>query len=289
MEEQVSTRPAGVPVAGILDAVAATMRQERGELNVLSSFAGDATLGTRLERAFRDAADAVAGSGTGRAGEDLQLAGQVLTDPAAGYGQAARYLGQGLILAGHQFLDRETLSLADLGPLLTSLLQGSQQDNPAQPGQGTLLDVLIPAATAYSNAVQARLTDQQAIQGAVGAAMSGVRSTANMVQPFNRHRKGRANEPTGRPDPGAVAAQTLITGLITGLLGDIVPATPPGQTTNNFLLNLLQQGIDRGGRVAGPPRPRDVETLLAGTRRAGPRPGAAPVDPRPGQDAAREG
>ena len=32
--------------------------------------------------------------------------------------------------------------------LLPAFLQGVQEDNPAQPGAGTLLDVLVPAVTA---------------------------------------------------------------------------------------------------------------------------------------------
>src|SRR5437763_17129239 len=93
-----------VSVADVLRVIAATMRQERGRLNGLSSFGGDGLHGDRMARAFNDAAEAIYGSGTGDAGEELQLAGQVLADPANGYGHVAPYFGQGLIRAGQQVL-----------------------------------------------------------------------------------------------------------------------------------------------------------------------------------------
>jgi phosphoenolpyruvate---glycerone phosphotransferase subunit DhaL len=256
---------AQVPVAQVLEMIAATLRQERGRLNGLSSFGGDAKHGDRMARAFADAADAVAGIGTGDAGEELQLAGQVLSDPA--YGRASRYFGQGLAQAAPHFTGQAGLSLADLGTFLTDLLDGVRANNPAQPGMGTMIDVLIPAVTAYTGAVQQGLTYNQAIQGLLGAAMSGARRTANMPQPYTRT-QGGGTGPAGQIDVGAAFAQTVLTGLVKALLGDKVPPTPAGQNSDNFLLNLIQQGIDLGNIVAAP-RQSEVESLLGATGRAG--------------------
>ncbi|HUS16444.1 MAG TPA: DAK2 domain-containing protein [Chloroflexia bacterium] len=261
--------PASVPVGDLLQVAAATMQQERGRLNALSSFGGEGTHGDRMARAFRDAAYAVHGSGTGDAGEDLQLAGQVLMDPTSRYGRAAVYLGQGLAEAGKQFIGQTGVSLADLVPLLTGLLAGAQQGDAAAPGQGTLIDVLIPAVTAYTNAASQGLTYQQSIQGMLGAAMAGVRNTANMPQPHTPRPKQAPGQAAGQPDPGAATTQTFLTGLVQGLLGDRVPPTPPGQSNSNFLLNLLQQGIDLGGVVVRPPPVNAVESLLGATAAAG--------------------
>jgi dihydroxyacetone kinase-like protein len=258
-----------IPVADVLRVIAATLRQERGRLNGLSSFGGDGLHGDRMTRAFADAADAVYGTGTGDAGEELQLAGQVLMDPAGGYGQAARYLGRGLVRGGQQLLGQSAFSLDDLSTFLPAFLEGVQEDNTAQPGDGTLLDVLIPAVTAYSYAAQQRLTYLQATQGLLGAANGGVRRTINMPQLYNRHRSGTPLRSSGYPDPGAASAQTFLTGLVMGLLGNRVPTPPADQPSTNFLLNLLQQGIDLGGGVVTPPRPSPVENMLSGTSFAG--------------------
>ena len=258
-----------IPVADILRTVAATMQQERARLNGLSSFAGDGRHGDRMAQACRDAADAVQGTGTGDAGEDLQLAGQVLADPNNRYGHTAGYLGRGLIAAGEQLVGQPGLSLVDLAPLLTNLLAGAQAGDAAQPGEGTMIDVLVPAVAAYNYAAQQGLTYLQATQGLLGGAMSGVRATINMPQPYNRHPRGAPTKSTGYADPGAASTQTFLTGLVRGFLGDRVPATPTGQNSNNFLLNLLQSGIDLGGAVVTPPPPRDVEALFGNTGRAG--------------------
>jgi len=263
MEQRAGAAP--VPVAQVLEMIAATLRQERGRLNGLSSFGGDAKHGDRMARAFTDAADTVVAAGIGDAGKELQLAGQVLADPA--YGRASRYFAQGFTQAAPPFLGQAGLSLADLGPLLTGLLDGVRADNPAQPGMGTMIDVLIPATMAYTGAVQQRLSYNQAIQGLLGAAMSGARSTANMPQPYTRTQGGGAG-PAGQIDVGAAFTQTVLTGLVKALLGDKVPPTPSGQNSDNFLLNLIQQGIDLGNIVAAP-KQSEVESLLGATGRAG--------------------
>jgi hypothetical protein len=218
-----------------------------------------------MARAFGDAADAVVAAGIGDAGKELQLAGQILADPA--YGRASRYFGQGLFQAAPPFLGQAGLSLADLGPLLTGLLEGVRTDNPAQPGMGTMIDVLIPATMAYTGAVEQGLTYNQAIQGLLGAAMSGARGTANMPQPYTRTQGGGTGS-AGQIDVGAAFAQTVLTGLVKALLGDKVPPTPAGQNSDNFLLNLIQQGIDLGNIVAAP-RQSEVESLLGATGHAG--------------------
>src|SRR3954451_20389047 len=70
-----------VPVADVLFAAAETTRQERGRMNGLSSFNNDGAYGNRMAQALADAATAVYRTGGGDAGDELEIAGQVLTDP----------------------------------------------------------------------------------------------------------------------------------------------------------------------------------------------------------------
>ncbi len=276
MDQPTVAGPPQTTVGDVLEVVAATMAQERGRLNGLSSFGGNGTHGDRMARAFQDAAYATQGSGTGDVGADLQLAGEVLDNPTNG--MAARCLGQGLFEAGGLLVGRRTWSLADLGPVLAALAAGAQAGGEAKPGDGTLLDVLIPASLAYNGAVSQELTYLQAIQGCLGAAMAGVRNTVNMPQAHNPNLKpGQARQ----PDPGAAATQAFLTGLLKGLLGAKLPPLPAGQNSSNFLLNLLQQGIDLGGFVTRQPQQPDVESLLGNTARAG-RHGQALDDRSPG-------
>jgi dihydroxyacetone kinase-like protein len=256
--------PPELTVGDVMETVAATMKQEQGRLDGLSSFGGDGTHGTRMARAWQDVAYATLGSGTGDAGADLQLAGEVLGSPE--YGRAANILGKGLYAAGAGLVGRRTWSLADMGPVLQAAADAAQQDDEYKLGDGTLLDALVPAAIAYNNAISAGLTYLQAIQGSLGAAMNGVRRTASMPQAHNPNLKPGAPR---QPDPGAASTQVFLTGLLQGLLGVRLPPLPAGGDSSNALINFLQQGFDLGGFVARPPARRPAESLLGDTDQVG--------------------
>src|SRR5438552_5375954 len=197
-------------VAEVLQVVGSALQRERGRINALESFGGPGTYGDRMARAWSQAAGTVRRAGTGDVGRDLALAAQVVSDVAGG--QSGRFYRQGLLRAAARFAGQPGLTLADLGPLLTELLAGAQENNPAQPGQGTLLDVLIPATAAYTTCKQQGLTEAQALQAAVGAAAMGRKRTARL--PPVSGGKARA----GKEDPGAAAAEIIVAGLIRGLL-----------------------------------------------------------------------
>lgn len=207
------------PVARVFEVIGSIMQRERGRLNMLDSFGGQGTYGDRVARAFSQAGVAVRRAGTGDAGRDLELAGEVLETQAGG--QTGRYYRQGLRRVAQEVRGRPGLSVADAGRMLTALVEGVQQNNPAQPGQSTMLDVLIPAATAYTTSSRLGLTRAQAIQSAVGAAAMGRKQTATMPPLVGG--KGRA----GHEDPGAAGAELFIDGLMRALLGgDPVTLTP---------------------------------------------------------------
>ena len=115
--------------------------------------------------------------------------------------------------------------MADAGRILSAVVEGMQENNPAQPGQSTFLDVLIPAATAYATCSRLGLTRAQAIQSAVGATATGARRRRRC--PRSCGGKGRA----GHEDPGAAGAELFVGGLMRALLGGdpvIQPAAPVG-------------------------------------------------------------
>ncbi len=211
------------PVGRVFDVIGSVMQRERGRLNMLDSFGGAGTYGDRIAQAFRGAGMAVRRAGTGDAGRDLELAGEAIETLAGG--QTGRYYRQGLRRAAGEVRDRPGLSVADAGRILTALVEGMQENNPAQPGQSTFLDVLIPAATAYATCSQLGLTRAQAIQSAMGAAAMGRKKTATMT-PITGG-KGRA----GHEDPGAAGAELFVAGLMRALLGGdpvIQPSSPVG-------------------------------------------------------------
>jgi hypothetical protein len=211
------------PVARVFEVIGSIMQRERGRLNMLDSFGGQGTYGDRVARAFTQAGIAARRAGTGDAGRDLELAGEVIETQAGG--QTGRYYRQGLRRAAQEVRGRPGLSVADAGRILTAVVEGMQENNPAQPGQSTFLDVLIPAATAYATCSRQGLTRAQSIQSAVGAAAMGRKKTATM--PPITGGKGRA----GHEDPGAAGAELFVAGLMRALLGGdpvIQPSAPVG-------------------------------------------------------------
>lgn len=206
------------PVARVFEVIGSVMQRERGRLNQLDSFGGQGIYGDRIARAFTQAGLAVRRAGTGDAGRDLELAGEAIETVAGG--QTGRYYRQGLRRAAQEFRGRPGLSVADAGRFLSALLAGIQENNPAQPGQSTILDVFIPAATAYATCSRLGLTRAQAIQSAVGAAAMGRKKTATMPPLVGG--KGRA----GHEDPGAAGAELFIGGLMRALLGGDPVAQP---------------------------------------------------------------
>ena len=149
-DERTETGSGGSPqeyaLARVLEVVGSAMQRERGRLNGLDSFGGPGTYGDRMGRGWTEAARAVRRAGIGDLGRDLALAGEAL-DTVAG-GISGRLYRQGLLQAAAALPGRRTLRLSDLGTLLNGLLAGAQDRNAARPGQGTLLDVLGPAAGA---------------------------------------------------------------------------------------------------------------------------------------------
>jgi dihydroxyacetone kinase len=85
----------------------------------------------------------------------------------------------------------------------------------AAPGDRTMLDALLPAATAFQGGVTSRLTRADASRSAADAATEGVRATARMLP-----RRGRSSYLGGRvqgyPDPGAEAVAVVLDALARG-------------------------------------------------------------------------
>ncbi|HYP38752.1 MAG TPA: DAK2 domain-containing protein, partial [Chloroflexia bacterium] len=173
-----------VDVGSLLDSVASMLNQNQDRLNETDAGPDGGTHGKRMADAFRNAAAAARSAPTEDAGDQLRVAAQEMR--RAGQGKAAGYYADGLEHAATQFDGRSGISQGDLQPFLQSFLGGVQQNNPAQPGQGTMLDALMPAVTEFMAAKQQGLDTSQAAMRALGSAVTGAKSTGS-------HRRGRSN------------------------------------------------------------------------------------------------
>ena len=207
-----------VDVGTLLGSISEMLQQNQDKLNEVDSGPSGGTHGDRIAQAFRTAADAARESGTEDAGEQLSLAAQAMREN--GQGRAVGYYADGLQEAASQFGGKSGISTSDLAPFLQSFLGGVRQNNPAQPGQGTMIDALLPAVTSLMGANKRGADPSQSAMDALGSAINGARGTVGI----------RGNH----VDAGAASA--------TGVLGGIFKALLPG------ILGAVMGKLTSGGR-----------------------------------------
>jgi dihydroxyacetone kinase-like protein len=200
-----------VDVGTLLGAIASVLQQNQASINQTDN-AG--THGQRMAQAFQAAARAASRTRTDDAGEQLEIAAQAMRQAARG--KAVGYYANGLEEAATEFRGQSGISLDSLAPFLQSFLGGVQQGNPAQPGQGTMIDALLPAVMAFLAARQSGADPTQAAIQALTSAMSGARSTAG---------------PSGQMDPGAASATNVLGGIIGAFLPGVLGAASQGTGT----------------------------------------------------------
>jgi dihydroxyacetone kinase-like protein len=202
-------------LVAVFEAITANLEQDRDDLNRLDR--DDNDTGDNMVENFRLVTQSLQqqiGPGDGAdVGAALGQAAQVLRDN--GRGATAPIYAQGLDDAATRLRGQTSFSLDDLLPLLEGLLGGAQQAGGAQQGQGSLLDVLIPAIGSYTQAKRAGQGDLEAVLGALLETRRGANSTARSSTGYG---KGAGRDTAGELDPGAAAAASLLEGLFGALL-----------------------------------------------------------------------
>lgn len=217
-------------LVALFNAATRNLQQDREHLNHLDNADGD--VGDNMVANFQLVTDTLAQvvSQTGPqadVGMALQQAAQALRQQ--GRGATAPIYAQGLEEASQRLKGRSGFTLDDLVPLLDGLMRGSQQASGMQQGQGSMLDVLLPGILAYMQAKQAGQSDTQALLTALLSLRRGTNSTAGAPGGFGR---AEGTDTTGRIDPGAAGAASLLEGLFGALLnGALRQGQPPAQTT----------------------------------------------------------
>ena len=193
-----------VDVATLLNTIAGQLAQSQEGLNGLDD---QGTHGRRMAEAFRAAASAAEGARTDDAGRQLEVAAEAMRKQ--GQGKAARFYADGLAESAQEFRGQSGISIGQLLPLLQAFLGGVQRNNPAQPGQGTMIDVLAPAVGALATDQQRGADSHTSILDALSAALGGAQQT----------QRGQ-----GHVDPGAASAVNIIGGIISALAPSIIGA-----------------------------------------------------------------
>lgn len=227
-----------VSVGSLLQSVAQTLKQNQAGLNSTGA-QQNSSHGDRMAQAFQAAAQAAQRAHTQDAGQQFEVAAQALRQN--GQGKAVQYYSNGLQAAAKQFSGKQGLTSSDLGPLLQSLAGGAQQGNPAQPGQGTMLDALLPAAQSFNTAQSSGLDEQQAALHAIAGAASGAQHTVKIT--------GNSTGQAGFMDPGAASATNVIGGIVSALLPGLLSSFLGGGQSSQAQAQSPLGGL--GGLLGG--------------------------------------
>jgi hypothetical protein len=208
-----------VDVGSLLDSVAQMLKQNQAGLDNTGAAQGANAHGQRMAAAFKVAAEAARRSGTRDAGKQFAAAAEAMR--RGGKGKATQYYANGLELAAQEFQGKQGITTDDLGPLLQALAGGAQRGNPAQPGQGSMLDALLPAAQGFTNARGSGQDTQAAALQALGGAVMGAKNTQQVPR---GNWFGGQQPTTGAIDPGAASATSIIGGIVSALLPHLLGA-----------------------------------------------------------------
>jgi phosphoenolpyruvate---glycerone phosphotransferase subunit DhaL len=191
---------------------AAEMEEHRAELVKLDTAIGDGDHGTNMDRGMRKALERLDGAEQDDPGAVLKTVATALVSSvggAAGPLYGTLFLQMGGSMAGQGEVDLEGYRAA-----WRKGLEGVKARGKAEPGDKTMVDVLVPAVEAMERAGDL----DSALRDAVEAAEGGVKATIPLVA-----RKGRASylgeRSKDHQDPGATSTYYLYRSAAEALSG----------------------------------------------------------------------
>ena len=163
---------------------------------------------------------------TGLAALQGQDIGTILTKSGLAFnGTAASTIGALLatacLRAGKEVKGKTEIGLADLAAMAEAAAAGIQERGKAQRGDKTVLDALLPAATALRAAATAGAGIEAALQAALLAAEAGVQATIPLKAQVGRA-AWIAERSVGHPDPGATSFTLMLKSAV-----EYLTALPP--------------------------------------------------------------
>jgi phosphoenolpyruvate---glycerone phosphotransferase subunit DhaL len=190
--------------------IATSVSEQRDYLVQLDAAIGDGDHGINMTRGFTAVVKALEAEKDVPPGRLLILAGKTLVSSVGG--ASGPLWGTALRRAGRALGEEPTFSGAQLSDALDAALAGVVDLGAANPGDKTMVDALIPAATTLRQRVSAGDSIQAALHAAADSADEGKLATEPM-----QARKGRASylgeRSVGHVDPGAASAALIMRAL----------------------------------------------------------------------------
>jgi dihydroxyacetone kinase-like protein len=191
---------------------AAEMEEHRAELVKLDTAIGDGDHGTNMDRGMRKALERLDGAEQDDPGAVLKTVATALVSSVGG--AAGPLYGTLFLQLGGAMAGQAEVDLAGYQDAWRKGLEGVKARGKAEPGDKTMVDVLVPAVDAIDEAGDL----DSALRDAVEAAEGGVKATIPLVA-----RKGRASylgeRSKDHQDPGATSTYYLYTSAAEALSG----------------------------------------------------------------------
>ena len=196
-----------------VDAIYATVEENKEYLGRIDAIAGDGDHGIGMSRGSKAAAEA-ANAAQGGVEAVLSAAGHAFGDKAGGtsgilWGLLLEGVGKGLG-------NTEAVTAKRLADAVQGSAQHLQGFSKAELGDKTMLDALFPFVDTLVGQVDAGAPISEAWRSAADACRSAAEATAPLVPKIGRARP-LAERSVGTPDPGAVSL-----GLIVTAIGDVL-------------------------------------------------------------------
>ena len=196
-----------------VDAIYATVEENKDYLGRIDAIAGDGDHGIGMSRGAKAAAEA-ANDAEGGVETVLSAAGHAFGDKAGGtsgilWGLLLEGVGKGLG-------NTEVVTSKRLADAVQSSATHLQGFSKAQLGDKTMLDALFPFVDTLVERVNAGASGSDAWRSAADACRTAAEATASLVPKIGRARP-LAERSVGTPDPGAISL-----GLIVTAIGDVL-------------------------------------------------------------------
>jgi len=194
-----------------LEAIAATIAENKDYLTQLDAAIGDGDHGTNLNRGFQKVKAQLPQVADKDIGQILKTASMNLISTVGG--ASGPLYGTLFLRASSAVGAKEELSNEDLVAFFEGAVAGVVQRGKAKLEDKTMLDALMPASDAFGEAIASGDDTIAALEKAVAAAETGRENTIPLVA-----KKGRASylgdRSVGHPDPGATSTCLILKALL---------------------------------------------------------------------------
>ncbi len=186
------------------------MTTQKDELIRLDGAMGDGDLGLTMEKGFTTASEEAQKMDEPDAGKLLMKIGMTIARVAPS--TMGTLVGSGFMSGGKAVMGKTALGGAELAAFLDAFTAGIMARGKAQPGEKTIVDVLLPASKAFSEAVGAGAALSEAALKLKEGAAAGRAAARDMVAQHGRLAYYQEKS-KGKDDPGCVACTYILQGF----------------------------------------------------------------------------